>query len=82
MRRIFGKARKPDLRGIRAFESRTQVWQAAGLSEQINRGDARRARREAVLLLLVRLHYNIGLAGLTSGAALTTAPTPNAARAT
>jgi small-conductance mechanosensitive channel len=53
MRRIFGKARKPDLRGIRAFESRTQVWQAAGLSEQINRGDARRARREAIVLLLV-----------------------------
>lgn len=53
MRRIFGKARKPDLRGIRAFESRTQVWQAAGLGTEINRGDARRARREAFVLLLI-----------------------------
>ena len=53
MRRIFGKARKPDLRGIRAFESRTQVWQAAGLGTEIDRGDARRARREAFVLLLL-----------------------------
>ncbi|WP_367394824.1 heme A synthase [Cupriavidus sp. Agwp_2] len=35
-----------------------------------------------LLLLLVRLHYNIGLAGLTIGAARATAPAPNAARAT
>lgn len=53
MKRIFGKGRKPDLRGIRAFESRTQVWQAAGLGTEIDRGDARRARREAFVLLLV-----------------------------
>src|SRR5690349_3744070 len=53
MKRIYGKARKPDLRGMRAFESRTQVWQAAGLGGEIDRGDARRARREAFVLLLV-----------------------------
>jgi small-conductance mechanosensitive channel len=53
MKRIYGRARRPDSRGIRAFESRTQVWQAAGLGAEINRGDARRARREAVVLLLI-----------------------------
>ena len=53
MRRIYGKGRRPDLRGIRAFESQTQVWQAAGLGTEINRGDARRARREAVVVLLL-----------------------------
>lgn len=53
MRRNFGKRRKPDLRGLRAFESRTQVWQAAGLGTEINRGDARRARREAIVLLVI-----------------------------
>jgi small-conductance mechanosensitive channel len=51
--RRIGKGRRPDLRGIRAFESRTQVWQAAGLGNEINRGDARRARREAYVLLLL-----------------------------
>ena len=51
VRRLYGRARKPDLRGIRAFESRTEVWQEVGLGGEINRGDARRARREALLLL-------------------------------
>ena len=53
MRRIYGKARKPDLRNIRAFESRTEVWQEVGLGGEINRGDARRARREALVLVLL-----------------------------
>ena len=55
MRRIYGRARErtPDLRNIRAFESRTEVWQEAGLGNEINRGDARRARREAFLLLIL-----------------------------
>ncbi len=38
---------------MRAFESRTEVWQQAGLGAEIGRGDARRARREAVILLLL-----------------------------
>ena len=38
---------------MRAFESRTEVWQEAGLEDQIDRGDARRARREAFVLLLL-----------------------------
>lgn len=50
MRRIYGKARN---RGRGAFESRTQVWQEAGLGAEIDRGDARRARREAVVLLIL-----------------------------
>ncbi len=53
MRRIYGRARKPDLSGIRAFESRTEVWQEVGLGAEINRGDARRARREAFVILLL-----------------------------
>ena len=53
MRRLHGRARRPELRGIRAFESRTAVWQEVGLGGEINRGDARRARREALLLLLL-----------------------------
>lgn len=35
------------------FESRTEVWREVGLGEEINRGDARRARREAAILLLL-----------------------------
>ena len=38
---------------MRAFESRTEVWQEVGLGGEINRGDARRARREALILLVV-----------------------------
>lgn len=38
---------------MRAFESRTEVWQEAGLGAEISRGDARRARREAIVLLLL-----------------------------
>lgn len=53
VRRLYGKPRKPDLRGIRAFESRTEVWQEVGLGGEINRGDAQRARREAFVLLLL-----------------------------
>jgi small conductance mechanosensitive channel len=53
VKRIYERGRRPDLRGMRAFESRTQVWQAAGLGNEINRGDARRARREAYVLLLL-----------------------------
>ena len=51
MRRIYGRAKRPDLRNIRAFESRTEVWQEVGLGGEIDRGDARRARREAIVLL-------------------------------
>jgi small-conductance mechanosensitive channel len=38
---------------MRAFESRTEVWREVGLSEQIDRVDAKRARREALLLLIL-----------------------------
>ena len=38
---------------MRAFESRTEVWQQAGLGAEISRGDAKRARREAIVLLLL-----------------------------
>jgi len=44
---------RPDRDRIRAFESRTEVWREAGLGEQISRGDARKARREAILLLVL-----------------------------
>ena len=55
MARFFskGRARTRELRNMRAFESRTEVWQEVGLGEEINRGDVRRARREALVLLLV-----------------------------
>ena len=54
MARFFGKGRgrTRELPNIRAFESRTEVWQEAGLGAQIDRVDAKRARREALLLLL------------------------------
>jgi small-conductance mechanosensitive channel len=35
------------------FESRTQVWREVGLGSQISRGDARKARREAIVLLIL-----------------------------
>lgn len=38
---------------MRAFESRTEVWREVGLGAEISRGDARKARREAVLLLIL-----------------------------
>lgn len=38
---------------MRAFESRTEVWQEAGLGAEIDRGDVRRARREAIALALL-----------------------------
>ena len=50
MARFFrkGRGRTRELPNIRAFESRTEVWQEAGLGAQIDRVDARRARREAL----------------------------------
>jgi small-conductance mechanosensitive channel len=51
MARFFKKG--PRTRSIRAFESRTEVWREVGLGEEINRGDARRARREAAILLIL-----------------------------
>jgi small conductance mechanosensitive channel len=53
VKRIYGRGRRPDLRNIRAFESRTEVWQEVGLGGEINRGDARRARREAIVLVVL-----------------------------
>lgn len=53
MRKRFFNRRRPDLSNIRAFESQTQVWQEVGLGGEIDRGDARRARREAFVLLLL-----------------------------
>ncbi len=38
---------------MRAFESRTEVWREVGLGAEISRGDARKARREAVVLLIL-----------------------------
>ncbi len=38
---------------MRAFESRTEVWREVGLGAEINRGDARKAGREAVVLLIL-----------------------------
>ncbi|MCB0865210.1 MAG: mechanosensitive ion channel family protein [Solirubrobacterales bacterium] len=52
MKRIYGRARDRTS-NLRAFESRTQVWQEAGLGTEIDRTDARRARREAVVLLIL-----------------------------
>jgi small conductance mechanosensitive channel len=49
----FSNRRRPDLRNMRAFESRTEVWREAGLGAEINRGDARKAGREAVVLLIL-----------------------------
>ena len=56
MARFFSKsrARTRELRpNITAFESRTEVWQDLGLGSEIDRVDARRARREAFALLLL-----------------------------
>ncbi|MEZ5073890.1 MAG: mechanosensitive ion channel family protein [Solirubrobacterales bacterium] len=54
MKRIYGKAREPRRSGgMRAFESRTEVWREAGLGAEISRGDARKARREAIMLLIL-----------------------------
>ena len=49
----FGNRRRPDLRNMRAFESRTEVWREVGLGAEINRGDARKAGREAIVLLIL-----------------------------
>ena len=35
------------------FESRTEVWREVGLGAEISRGDARKARREAIVLLVL-----------------------------
>jgi len=52
MKRIYRKVRGGDS-GMRAFESRTEVWREAGLGAEISRGDARKARREAIVLLVL-----------------------------
>jgi len=38
---------------MRAFESRTEVWREVGLGAEISRGDARKAGREAIVLLIL-----------------------------
>jgi len=38
---------------MRAFESRTEVWREVGLGQEISRGDARKAGREAIVLLIL-----------------------------
>lgn len=53
MKRIYRRGRDRGDSGMRAFESRTQVWREAGLGAEISRGDARKARREAILLLVL-----------------------------
>jgi small conductance mechanosensitive channel len=40
-------------RTARAFDTRTERWQEAGLSEEISRAESRKAVREAVVLLLL-----------------------------
>jgi small conductance mechanosensitive channel len=40
-------------RTARAFDTRTERWQEAGLSEQISRAESRKAVREAIVLLLL-----------------------------
>lgn len=52
MRRIYGKARD-SRRSSTMFESRTEVWREVGLGAEISRGDARKARREAIVLLVL-----------------------------
>src|SRR5689334_12463693 len=37
----------------RAFDTRTERWQEAGLSEQIDHKESRKAGREAIVLLLL-----------------------------
>ncbi len=52
MKRIYGKARD-SRRSSTMFESRTEVWREVGLGAEISRGDARKARREAIVLLVL-----------------------------
>jgi len=47
------RTRTRELPNISAFESRTEVWQEAGLGSQIDKVDARRARREAFVFLIL-----------------------------
>jgi small conductance mechanosensitive channel len=49
----FWNRRRTDIRGMRAFESRTQIWREVGLDQEISRGDARKAGREAIVLLIL-----------------------------
>src|SRR4051812_32841893 len=37
----------------RAFDTRTERWQEAGLSDQIDKAESRRALREAIVLLIL-----------------------------
>jgi small-conductance mechanosensitive channel len=53
MRRFYRRFRDGPDGGMRAFESRTEVWREVGLGAQISRGDARKARREAIVLLVL-----------------------------
>ena len=50
MARFFkkGRGRTRELPGIPAFESRTEVWHEVGLGAEIDKVDAKRARREAL----------------------------------
>ena len=54
MARFFkrGRGRTRELPSIPVFESRTEVWREVGLGGEIDKGDAKRARREALLLAL------------------------------
>ncbi|GIK78622.1 MAG: mechanosensitive ion channel family protein [Thermoleophilia bacterium] len=52
MKRVYRRVRDRES-GVRAFESRTEVWREAGLGDEISRGDARKARREAVVLVVL-----------------------------
>ncbi len=40
-------------RTARAFDTRTELWQEAGLSSQIDKAESRKAMREAVVLLIL-----------------------------
>ena len=52
MRRIY-KRDRDSRRSSSMFESRTEVWREVGLGAEISRGDARKARREAIVLLVL-----------------------------
>lgn len=47
-----GRGRTRELPNIPVFESRTEVWREVGLGGEIDKVDAKRARREALLLVL------------------------------
>jgi len=53
MRKPFGQ--KPDLYLERMFETRSEAWEAVGLSAEVSQRTIRRARREAIVLTPVLL---------------------------